>query len=915
MSVFNKKTLGITKAASGVEFTSDSYATLESGDSATPGYTTIGVMSSNPFTTPVSVTITPTNGTAKGGLDYENKPIIVTFNPGQTLKNLSFRIYQDLLLEPTETVNLTLSNLTGGAVFGEDTQAILEIEDDEEPATGAIAFSSTSFSVQENGIGIQPVRLIRTGGDDGLLTVTVTPTNGTAIAPGDYKNTPIVVTFAAGEDSKVVNIPIVDDLVIEPNETLNLTLSNVTNGGTLGIQKTSVLTIVDNDAKPGTFAFNKASYTVKEDGTTVSAITITRSGGSKGFTSVTVVPSDGTAIAPGDYSKTPIVVPFLDGQTIKTVTVPIVNDILVEPNETLNLALINPTGGTSIGVQKTATLTIQNDDRGISGLVWEDVNGNGVKDNTSSAKPLDLAFSLDLSASFADDLPKLKAVVPSLITAIKGIQPDSLFGVTSFIDKPIAPFGSAGEYPYKTDSPLTTNTTLIQNTINGLFTRNGADAPESQIEALLQIARRTSELGFRATTRRVVFLATDAAFHQAGNGAAAGITKANNGDGILDGTPAGTGEDYPAVAQVKSALLSANIIPIFAVTLDQKTVYDQLVANLGVGVVVPLTTDSSNFVSAVTRGVTEVSSESGLAGVKVYLDLNKNGVLDATEPTQTTATDNPATLDINETGSYSFNNIPVGSYIVRQVMPTGYQQTYPFKTTGFYSHRVTVNESDLVKDINFGIQRKPVPGVLSFKSTAYSVKENGTSTTPITIIRTGGKDGAVTVKLTPSNGTATAPSDYTNTTITVSFANGQTTKTVTIPVVNDTVSESTQTLNLTLSTPSGGATLGTPKIATLTIQDDDIAPTTKKVNSLIQDPLIGATTTESLVGSKDVLSAKSVTAKTDNTVDFTSTLDEIRLASSGYSSQSSPGLLDANQILLGNDRPQTFLESPNSNLN
>ena len=57
---------------------------------------------------------------------------------------------------------------------------------------------------------------------------------------------------------------------------------------------------------------------------------------------------------------------------------------------------------------------------------------------------------------------------------------------------------------------------------------------------------------------------------------------------------------------------------------------------------------------------------------------------------------------------------------------------------------------------------------------------------------------------------------------TVSFANGDTaSKTVSIPIINDGAVEPSETVNLALSNPTGGATVGTPGSAVLTIVDDD----------------------------------------------------------------------------------------------
>src|SRR5262249_15116671 len=93
---------------------------------------------------------------------------------------------------------------------------------------------------------------------------------------------------------------------------------------------------------------------------------------------------------------------------------------------------------------------------------------------------------------------------------------------------------------------------------------------------------------------------------------------------------------------------------------------------------------------------------------------------------------------------------------------------------------------------------------------------------------TGGSAGSVSVNYATSNGTATAGSDYTATSGTLIFGDGETSKTFTIPITNDTAVESDETVNLTLSDPTGGASLGSPASAVLTIHSDDTTdqPTT-----------------------------------------------------------------------------------------
>ena len=89
--------------------------------------------------------------------------------------------------------------------------------------------------------------------------------------------------------------------------------------------------------------------------------------------------------------------------------------------------------------------------------------------------------------------------------------------------------------------------------------------------------------------------------------------------------------------------------------------------------------------------------------------------------------------------------------------------------------------------------------------------------------RIGGADGAVSVQYAATAGTATAGQDFTAVSGTLSWGDKDAAaKTFTVPVINDTVVEPTETVLLALSNPAGGATLdATHKSATLNIQDND----------------------------------------------------------------------------------------------
>src|SRR5262249_49860049 len=90
----------------------------------------------------------------------------------------------------------------------------------------------------------------------------------------------------------------------------------------------------------------------------------------------------------------------------------------------------------------------------------------------------------------------------------------------------------------------------------------------------------------------------------------------------------------------------------------------------------------------------------------------------------------------------------------------------------------------------------------------------------ITVQLNGTPSQSVTVHYQTSDGTGKAGTDYTSVSGTLTFSAGVSSRSFTVPILDDNaLNESNETVNLTLSSPSG-ASLGTPSSATLTIQED-----------------------------------------------------------------------------------------------
>lgn len=169
-----------------------------------------------------------TNGTATANQDYLPSEGKLVFDAGDSVKSFIVPILDDAIDEPTiETVNLTISDISGGAVLGSQTTAVLNIIDDD-PAP-LLAIASTNVIETNSGTTTAnfAVNLLAVSGQS--VTVNFATADGTAIAPGDYQSRSGALTFAPGEISKTIAVLVNGDTQIEPDETFFINLSSPVN--------------------------------------------------------------------------------------------------------------------------------------------------------------------------------------------------------------------------------------------------------------------------------------------------------------------------------------------------------------------------------------------------------------------------------------------------------------------------------------------------------------------------------------------------------------------------------------------------------------------------------------------------------------------------------------------------------------
>jgi parallel beta-helix repeat protein len=221
---------------------------------------------------------------------------------------------------------------------------------------GTIQFNPAVYAVAETGGSVNLTVTRDVGPDPATVAYTTNPGTATAGPGNDYTTAAGTLTFAPGDLSETITVPILDDNAAEAPETFTATLSAPSAGATLGAATNATVTI--NDAPAGTAQFTVAAVNTTEEALTV-VLTVTRTGGTEGPLVVNYSTANGTATAPGDYITNAGIITFPAGDaTPQTITITLVDDFVVEPDETFSVTLT----GTAVGSPSTVVVTVADGD-------------------------------------------------------------------------------------------------------------------------------------------------------------------------------------------------------------------------------------------------------------------------------------------------------------------------------------------------------------------------------------------------------------------------------------------------------------------------------------------------------------------------------------------------------------------------
>ena len=189
------------------------------------------------------------------------------------------------------------------------------------------------------------------------MTLQYQSSNGTAASPVDFTATAGTLVIPSGATTAAIDVPIIGDTLIEPNETFTVTLSGNTAGALARASATG--TIINDDGVAG-LSISDASVLEGNSGLRPATFTVTLSAATSTAVTVSVTTSDGTATAGSDYTPTTQSLTFAPGELTKTVVVPIVGDTIFEQDETFTVSLASATN--AVILKATGTGTIVNDD-------------------------------------------------------------------------------------------------------------------------------------------------------------------------------------------------------------------------------------------------------------------------------------------------------------------------------------------------------------------------------------------------------------------------------------------------------------------------------------------------------------------------------------------------------------------------
>ena len=738
----------------------------------------------------VTVDYATSDGTAVGGSDFVSASGTLTIAAGAVGATVSVGLTDDAQDEESETFDFLLTSPSNATVLdGSATGTI--VDNDDSPIL------SVSAARADEG---EDLAFVVTLGAASSLTVTVdySTSSGTALEPDDFGAANGTLTFAPGQRRQTVSVSTVEDSLDEPDETLTFALSAPSNA-TLGGAARANGTIQDDD-NPPTLAVTDADG--PEGG--VAAFEVSLSATSGHEVTVTYDAVDGTATVGADFEAVAGTLTFSPGTQALTVTVPLIDDNIDEPDETFELRLASPVHAT----------------------FGDRVGAGGIRDDDEPPE-LSLAAATATEGETADFAVTL--------TAASGFEVTVSYATSEGTAKAPGDFAA-------TSGVLTFAPGTVRRTVSVSIDNDALDEPEETFELALSMPGNATISTATATATATIVDNDDApvlsvADAFAAEGAtlafAVELSAASGRDvRVSFGTAEGTAgnADYASVAGELT----------FAAGTTRRTISVQLLED-------DIDEPEETFTLSLSAPVNASLGGTGTAEGRI---VDNDGAPQLTVGSVTATEGDHANFEVVLIGST--NQAVMVNYATRErsaregvdyeaaagtltlgMVTSGMGEVVSTRTVPVALIDDTVAEPDELFEI---VLSSPVNATLATGVATGTIRDNDTAPTLSVSGATGEEGGeavftvtlagttslTVSVRYSTLEGTAQAETDYGTSTGSLTFAPGERSRTVSVALRDDVADEPEETFYLQLRSPVN-ATVVTDT-GTGTIRDNDAEP-------------------------------------------------------------------------------------------
>jgi len=678
---------------------------------------------------------------------------------------------------------------------------------------GAIDFDNAAVTVTGGqptvSVAATDANAAEQGADPGTFTVSRTTSSGaltvyynvsgSATSASDYSALATSVVIPNGQTSATITVTPIDDSTAEVAETVILTVSTNANY-TVGTQNTAIVTIADNEPVVSIAASDPNAAEPSDTGTFI----VTRTTSSGALTVYYGV--SGSATSGSDFSAIGTSVVIANGQTSAAITATPIDDTANDPNETV-IVTLNTNAGYTVGSPNIATVTIADNDPLITVTATDSSAAESGPDtgtfrisrnNTTNA--LTVYYTMSGTATSGSDYSALSGSV-----VIASGQSSATVTLTPIDDTVVESTETAiltvsANASYTIGSPSNA-------TVN--ITNNDAVRPIVSVTATdASAAEQGQDLGTFKISRDLTSSALTVYYTMSGTATNTSDYSTLSGSvvmaaGVSSATVTVTPIDDATSESTEAAILTINSNASY----DLGTPVSATVNIADNDTIVSITaSDPDASESGLDRGTFTVTRTTSSGNLTVYYGVSGSTATSGSDYSALSGSvviaDTQTSATITVTPMDDTINDPNETVIATLSTGTGYTVGSPNNAT------VTIADDD---------------PLITVTATDPTAAEPGADTGTFTVSRNN-TTGALTVYYSIS-GTATSGSDFSALSGSVVIASGQSSATVTVTPINDSIAENSEAVTMTLLT-NPGYTVSMPNAATVTIADDDAGTVT-----------------------------------------------------------------------------------------